>query len=56
MEVLKMAGEDTHVYPTGLTESQALEINEGLKWGTRIYFGIALAAHVLAFMLTPWLR
>jgi IS4 transposase len=51
-----MADEDTRVYPTGLTEAQALEINEGLKWGSRLYLGIAIAAHVLAFMLTPWLR
>ncbi|UYV17141.1 light-harvesting protein [Porphyrobacter sp. ULC335] len=51
-----MAGDDTMVYPTGLTEAQALEINDGLKWGTRIYFGIAVAAHILAFVLTPWLK
>ena len=51
-----MAEIDTAVYPTGLTEAQALEINEGLKWGSRIYLGIALAAHALAFILTPWLR
>lgn len=51
-----MADIDTKVYPTGLTEAQALEINEGLKWGTRIYFAIAVAAHALAFILTPWLR
>ena len=55
-EVFKMAGDDTHVYPTGLTESQALEINDGLKWGTRIYFAIALAAHALAFVLSPWMQ
>ncbi|MBX9886285.1 MAG: light-harvesting protein [Novosphingobium sp.] len=47
---------DDMVYPSGLTEKQAIEINEGLKWGTRIYGGIAVMAHVLAFMLTPWLR
>lgn len=51
-----MTGDDTRVYPTGLTEAQALEINDGLKWGTRIYFAIAVAAHVLAFVLTPWLK
>lgn len=48
--------DDTTVYPTGLTEAQALEINDGLKWGTRIFFAISLGAHVLAFVLTPWLR
>jgi light-harvesting protein B-800-850 beta chain len=47
---------DERVYPTGLTEAQALEINEGLKWGTRIYGGIAVLAHILAYMLTPWLQ
>jgi hypothetical protein len=55
-EVRHMTGDDTKVYPTGLTEAQALEINDGLKWGTRIYFGIAVAAHALAFVLTPWLK
>jgi hypothetical protein len=48
--------EDTKVYPTGLTEKEAMEINEGLKWGTRIFGGIAVLAHVLAFALTPWLH
>jgi len=42
--------------PIGVDRKQAIEINEGLKWGTRIYGGIAVMAHVLAFMLTPWLR
>lgn len=51
-----MAESDTTVYPTGLTEAQAMEINDGLKWGTRIYFGIAITAHILAFILTPWLK
>ncbi|MFZ4381950.1 MAG: light-harvesting protein [Sandarakinorhabdus sp.] len=48
--------DDTKVYPTGLTEKEAMEINEGLKWGTRIYVGTAIVAHILAFVLTPWLK
>ena len=48
--------DDTKVYPTGLTEKEAMEINEGLKWGTRIYVGPAIVAHILAFVLTPWLK
>ena len=48
--------DDTTVYPTGLTEAQALEINDGLIWVSRIYFASAIGAHVLAFILTPWLR
>lgn len=47
---------DDKVYPTGLTEKEAVEINEGLKWGTRIYAAIAVFAHILAYMLTPWLQ
>jgi light-harvesting protein B-800-850 beta chain len=48
--------DDTKVYPTGLTEREANEINEGLKWGTRIFGAIAVLAHILAFALTPWLH
>lgn len=48
--------EDTKVYPTGLTEKEAVEINEGLKWGTRIFGAIAILAHILAYALTPWLH
>ncbi|OQW77110.1 MAG: light-harvesting protein [Proteobacteria bacterium ST_bin14] len=48
--------DDTQVYPSGLTLEQANEIQQGLMWGTRIYAGIAVCAHVLAFMLTPWLH
>ena len=48
--------EDIKVYPTGLTEKEAIEINEGLKWGTRIFAAIAVLAHILAYALTPWLQ
>jgi hypothetical protein len=47
---------DDKVYPTGLTEKEAIEINDGLKWGSRIYGAIAVFAHILAYMLTPWLQ
>lgn len=48
--------DDTKIYPSGLTESEALEIQGGLMWGTRIYAAIAILAHILAYMLTPWLK
>jgi light-harvesting protein B-800-850 beta chain len=48
--------DDTKVYPTGLTPAEANEIQAGLMWGTRIYAGIAIFAHILAYMLTPWLK
>jgi hypothetical protein len=52
---LPMAEDSDRVYPTGLTAKEAEEINEGLKWGTRIFAAIAVFAHILAYMLTPWL-
>jgi len=48
--------DETMIYPSGLTLGQANEIQQGLMWGTRIYLAIAVCAHVLAFMLTPWLH
>jgi len=54
--VVKMADDSDMVYPTGLTPKQAEEIQEGLMWGTRIYAGIAIAAHVLAYIYSPWLH
>ena len=48
--------DDTKVYPSGLTEKEAEEIQGGLMWGTRIYAAIAILAHILAYMLTPWLK
>ncbi len=50
-----MAEDSDRIYPTGLTAKEAEEINEGLKWGTRIFAAIAVFAHILAYMLTPWL-
>jgi light-harvesting protein B-800-850 beta chain len=54
--VAAMADESDRVYPTGLTPKEAEEIQNGLMWGTRIYAAIAILAHILAYMLTPWLK
>jgi light-harvesting protein B-800-850 beta chain len=51
-----MSDDMDRVYPSGLTPKEANEINEGLKWGTRIYGATAVFAHILAYMLTPWLQ
>ncbi len=48
--------DDTKVYPTGLTVKEAEEIQAGLMWGSRIFLAIAVFAHILAYMLTPWLH
>ena len=48
--------ERREVYPSGLKDSEPLEIEGGLMWGARIYAGIAIMAHILAYMLMPWLR
>jgi light-harvesting protein B-800-850 beta chain len=54
--VATMADDNERVYPTGLTPKEAEEIQNGLMWGTRIYAAIAILAHILAYMLTPWLK
>jgi hypothetical protein len=48
--------DDDKTYPTGLTPKEAEEIQAGLMWGTRIYFAIAVFAHILAYIYTPWLH
>jgi hypothetical protein len=56
LEVEINMADETKVYPSGLTEKEAEEIQGGLMWGTRIYAAIAILAHILAYMLTPWLK
>jgi len=43
------------VFPTGLTLSEAEELHSQLIDGTRVFGLIALAAHILVAITTPWL-
>ncbi len=43
------------VWPTGLTMRESEEIHKHFIDGTRVFFFISLAAHVLVYLFTPWL-
>ncbi len=44
------------VYPTGLTLAEAEELHSHVINGTRIFGAAAILAHLLAYVLTPWLH
>jgi light-harvesting protein B-800-850 beta chain len=51
---LEMTDEDK-VWPTGLTLKEAEEVHSYLIDGTRVFGAIALLAHILVAVSTPWL-
>jgi light-harvesting protein B-800-850 beta chain len=50
-----MPDHDTKVWPTGLTLKEAEEVHSYLIDGTRVFGFIALLAHILVAVTTPWL-
>ena len=44
------------VYPTGLTLAEAEELHGHVINGARAFGAIAVVAHVLAYLVSPWLH
>jgi light-harvesting protein B-800-850 beta chain len=53
-----MADQDdpSRVWPTGLTLPEAEELHRHVIDGARIFFAIAVFAHVLSYAFSPWLH
>jgi light-harvesting protein B-800-850 beta chain len=51
-----MAGDKDKVWPTGLTLDEAEEVHRYMVDGTRVFGAVAVLAHMLAYIYTPWLH
>ena len=51
-----MTHDPNKVWPTGLTIAESEELHRHIIEGTRIFGAVALIAHLLAFLWSPWLH
>lgn len=54
-EEIGMSDDPDKVWPTGLTLREAEEVHSYIIDGTRVFGAIAVLAHVLVAVSTPWL-